>query len=75
VIQAAITLKMGNFEETGAIVAAMTTSVPSIPTGNNWDYRYVPFYSIWFAYLFIYERIIDDIGKCVQFGSRNCLIW
>jgi len=40
VIRAAITLKMGNFEETGAIVAAMTTSIPSSITGNNWDYRY-----------------------------------
>jgi len=34
VIRAAITMKMGNFEETGAIVAAMTTSVPNSPAGN-----------------------------------------
>lgn len=41
VIRAAITLKLSNFEETGAIIAAMTTSVPEAPhSGRNWDYRY-----------------------------------
>ena len=41
VIRASITLKLCNFEETGAIVAALTTSVPEAPgTERNWDYRY-----------------------------------
>ena len=41
VIRAAITLKLCAFEETGAIIAAMTTSIPEAPdSGRNWDYRY-----------------------------------
>ncbi len=41
VIRAAITLKLCAHEETGAIVAALTTSIPEhAGSGRNWDYRY-----------------------------------
>ena len=41
VIRAAITLKLNAFDDTGAIIAAMTTSIPEAPTSaRNWDYRY-----------------------------------
>jgi pentatricopeptide repeat protein len=41
VIRAAITLKLCTFEDTGAVIAAMTTSIPEAAgSGRNWDYRY-----------------------------------
>ncbi|WP_294189346.1 glycoside hydrolase family 15 protein [uncultured Sphingomonas sp.] len=41
VIRCAITLKLCQHEETGAIVAALTTSVPEhAGSERNWDYRY-----------------------------------
>jgi GH15 family glucan-1,4-alpha-glucosidase len=41
VIRAAITLKLCTFEDTGAVIAAITTSIPEAPnSGRNWDYRY-----------------------------------
>jgi GH15 family glucan-1,4-alpha-glucosidase len=41
IIRAAIALKLSNFEETGGIVAALTTSIPEAPgSGRTWDYRY-----------------------------------
>jgi len=41
VIRAAITLKLNAHDDTGAIVAAMTTSLPeAADSGRNWDYRY-----------------------------------
>jgi GH15 family glucan-1,4-alpha-glucosidase len=41
VIRAAITLQLCYFEETGAIVAALTTSIPEhAGSERNWDYRF-----------------------------------
>jgi GH15 family glucan-1,4-alpha-glucosidase len=41
VIRAAITLKLCTYEDTGAVLAALTTSVPEAAgTERNWDYRF-----------------------------------
>ena len=41
VIRAAITLKLNAYDDTGAIIAAMTTSIPEAAGSHrNWDYRY-----------------------------------
>ena len=59
VIRSAITLKMCQFEETGAIVAAMTTSIPEAPnTGRNWDYRYC-----WLRDAFFVVRALNSLAE------------
>lgn len=41
IIRSAITIKMHQYEDTGAILASGTTSLPEYPySGRNWDYRY-----------------------------------
>jgi GH15 family glucan-1,4-alpha-glucosidase len=41
VVRAAITLELNVYEQTGAIIAAVTTSIPEAPnTQRTWDYRY-----------------------------------
>ncbi len=41
VIRAAITLKLCTYEDTGAVLAALTTSIPeAADSGRNWDYRH-----------------------------------
>lgn len=41
VLRAAITLKLCQYQATGAIIAAVTTSVPEAPSsGRTWDYRF-----------------------------------
>ena len=41
IIRAAITLKLAAYDDTGAVVAALTTSIPEAAgSGRNWDYRY-----------------------------------
>jgi GH15 family glucan-1,4-alpha-glucosidase len=58
VIRAAITLKLCSFEETGAIVAAMTTSIPEIDgQQRNWDYRFC-----WLRDAYFVVRTLNRLG-------------
>ena len=59
VIRAAITLKLCQFEETGAIVAAMTTSIPEAAnSGRNWDYRFC-----WLRDAFFVVRALNSLSE------------
>jgi GH15 family glucan-1,4-alpha-glucosidase len=58
VIRAAITLKLCSYEETGGIVAALTTSVPEYAnSGRNWDYRYC-----WLRDAFFVVQTLNRMG-------------
>ncbi len=58
VIRAAISLKLCVFEETGAVIAAMTTSIPEAAnTERNWDYRYC-----WPRDAFFVVRALNRLG-------------
>ena len=59
VVRAAITLKLCQFEDTGAIVAALTTSIPEAPhSGRNWDYRYC-----WLRDAFFVVRALNSLSE------------
>ncbi|MTI42044.1 glycoside hydrolase family 15 protein, partial [Roseibium hamelinense] len=59
VIRAAITLKLCTYEETGAIIAAATTSVPEADkTERNWDYRYC-----WLRDAFFVIRALNSLSE------------
>ena len=65
VIRAAITLKLCAYEETGAIVAAMTTSIPEAPgSQRNWDYRYC-----WIRDAYYVVRALNRLGAADMLES------
>ncbi len=58
IIRAAITLKLSNFEETGGIIAAHTTSIPEAPhSRRNWDYRFC-----WLRDAYFVVKALNRIG-------------
>jgi GH15 family glucan-1,4-alpha-glucosidase len=58
VIRSAITLKLCQYEDTGGIIAALTTSIPEAPgTQRNWDYRYC-----WLRDAAFVVRVLNRLG-------------
>lgn len=67
VIRSALALKLHCFEDTGAIVAAMTTSIPEAPgSGRTWDYRYCWLRDAFYA--------IDAFRLLGQFEEREAFV-
>jgi GH15 family glucan-1,4-alpha-glucosidase len=59
VMRAAITLKLCVFEDTGAILAALTTSIPEADRSQrNWDYRYC-----WLRDAFFVVRALNSLSE------------
>lgn len=76
VIRSALTLKMHQFEDTGAVIAATTTSVSEAAgTVRNWDYRFCWLRDaqmvVWALHTLSHFEELDEFIRFLKFITQN----
>ena len=74
VIRSALTLKLHQFDDTGALLAASTTSLSEAPgSGRTWDYRYCWLRDAYFT-LAAFERMgfVDEMERFLLYLRNLC---